>query len=132
MPKNSATRRSCERAMSNGFSRRWLSGTSSVVTSAPSLLETAEKPGRVYACFAALSDPKSDSADARRAAVRGPRDGLDPVGAAPERRAAGTAAGQAEDVPPGQRVTQAREQAERLARGGEQPEIEPRDRQELR
>src|SRR3954468_8560240 len=69
--KMSATRRSCWRAIWNGFSRRWDSGASTVVTKTE---------------YRSLLDAERDRPDGRRAVARGGRDEAHAVAAGLERR----------------------------------------------
>src|SRR5436190_24331830 len=64
-----ATRRSCSRAISNGFSRRCETGASTVVTSTPFYAQMrAFRPGRASIC-AHLLDGERHRPDGRRARV---------------------------------------------------------------
>src|SRR3954469_23985630 len=113
--KMSATRRSCSRAISNGFSRRWDSGASTVVTNAE---------------YRALFDRERDRPARQRAGARRRRDEADAVATRGEPLAVRVAAGERDRDPAGQQVAQAREQPEPLAAAPEL-DVEPRDRVHL-
>src|SRR4051812_9991703 len=114
--KNSPTRRSCSRAISNGFSRRWVSGASTAVTGTPC--------GWVCSEYTPLFDAEFDLREARRAAVR--RDGREGerVPALGKDGAVRPTAGQAEDVAAGKQVALAHEQAQEPALAGRELEVE--------
>src|SRR4051794_9276609 len=114
--KMSATRRSCCRAIWKGFSRRWDSGASTVVTKAE---------------YRSLLDRERDRADGRRARARRRRDETDAVAAGVEAVAVRVAAGEADRDAAGQQVAQSREQAEPLAAAPEL-DVQPGDRAHLR
>src|SRR5512146_872807 len=124
--KISATRRNCSRAISNGFSRRWVSGASTVVTEAPRL-ETRCKRAE----YRTLLDAKCDRPARRRPVAR--REGDQPylVAAGLEHRPRGGAPGQADRHPARQQVAQPGEQAEPPLAAPEL-DVEPRDRVHLR
>src|SRR5690349_14399625 len=111
-PNRSATRRSCSLAMSYGFSRRCDSGTSSVVTDAPSRLgrrKTAANSGLEYK---ELLDRESHLAVGPAGAVRrdrGQREGVVTLWQGVPVR---IAAGETERVAAGQQVAHADEQPE--------------------
>src|SRR3954453_2453965 len=98
--KMSATRRSCSRAISNGFSRRWDSGASTVVTSGE---------------YRSLLDRERDRPARRRAGARRGRDEADAVAARVEQLTGRVAAGERDRDPAGQQVAQADGQPAPLA-----------------
>src|SRR5690242_10407196 len=98
--KMSATRRSCSRAISNGFSRRWDSGASTVVTGAAPRSKSRWKPAE----YRALLDAEPDRSRRGRAIAGRRRDELDAVRAARKHGAVRAASGEAEGDPAGQQV----------------------------
>src|SRR6266542_1956309 len=125
MSKISATRRSCSRAIWNGFSRRWDSGASTVVTrSPPQALSWAKTAAK-------LQDPEADRPAQDRPARRGDRGEPDPVAPALEPVAVGVAAGQPDRDLAGQHVAEAREQTEAPATA-EELDVEPQERLDVR
>src|SRR5215510_8804891 len=109
MLKISATRRSCSRAISNGFSRRWDSGASIVVTEAPRL-ETCCKRAQ----YRSLLDAKCDRPARGRALTRRQRDEPHLIAPRLQHVAAGASAGEADRDATGQQFTEAREQSDPL------------------
>src|SRR5918911_5437178 len=104
MSKASATRRSCSRAISNGFSRRCDSGASTDVTGPllcrmPKMLDLlAEKRAE----YTPSPDPERDRTAGSGAGLGRLRDHPELVEAARQRRPGGAAAGQPELEAPGQ------------------------------
>src|ERR687883_1351772 len=98
MSKTSATRRSCSRAIANGFSRRCDSGASTDVTGAAPLpdAENARFARRKRAEYTPSPDPEHDRADRARAGLGRLRDHAELVEPAREARAGGAAAGEPE------------------------------------
>src|SRR5438876_8451091 len=117
--KMSATRRSCWRAIWNGFSRRWDSGASTVVTQVSFGLGFEPRKNRrkqaKYRTENLLLDPEPDRLS--RGGTPGGRPGeeADRVRTARQQLAVRVAAGQAERVRAGHQIAQASEQAETLA-----------------
>src|SRR5215510_1383449 len=107
MSKMSATRRSCSRAIWNGFSRRWDSGASSVVTEAPRS-ETCCKRAE----YRPLLDAERERLARGRAVARGEGDQPHLIAPGLQHIAAWAAPGEADRDPAGQEVAQAREQAD--------------------
>src|SRR5262245_57007656 len=125
MSKMSATRRSCSRAIWNGFSRRWDSGASSVVTEAPRS-ETCCKRAE----YRPLLDAEPDRLAGRPAVARGVRDQPHLIAAGLQDIAARPAPGEADRNPAGQEVAQAGEQAD-LVFVAPELDVELRDRVDL-
>src|SRR3954471_21919959 len=113
--KMSATRRSCCRAIWKGFSRRWDSGASTVVTSAE---------------YRGLSNRERDRPAGERAGARRGRDEADAVAPRVEAVAVRVAPGEGDRAAAGQQVAQPREQAEPLA-AAPQLDVQARDRVHL-
>src|SRR5919201_4946713 len=103
MSKISATRRSCSRAIWNGFSRRWDSGASTVVTRAPPQVVSWAKTA------AKLPDPEADRPAHHRPARRRDSGEADPVGPRGQQLAVGVAAGEPDRHLAGQHIAEARE-----------------------
>src|SRR5919199_2112651 len=114
MSKTSATRRSCSRAIWNGFSRRCDSGASTDVTgrSFAGCWKKALFARRKRAEYTPSSDPERDRAGGRGAGLGRLRDHAELVQAACQARAGGAAAGEPELEAAGQHVAEASEQAE--------------------
>src|SRR5262245_1985522 len=125
MLKMSATRRSCSRAISNGFSRRWDSGASSVVTEAPRSENCCKR-----AEYRSLLDAERDRLARRRAVARRERDQAHLIATVLQHIAARAASGEADRDPPGEQVAQASQQADPLLSPPEL-DVEPRDRVHL-
>src|SRR5215212_11869936 len=102
MAKVLATRCSCSRAISNGFSRRCETGASTVVTSAP----FSAQMRRIWLGARSLLDRERDRFAGRRAGIRAVGDQAQLVLAARQRSARRVASGDAERVTPRQHVTQ--------------------------
>src|SRR6266550_8989850 len=109
---SSATRRSCSLAMSYGFSRRCDSGSSSVVTDAPSALGRWKNRCKWGAEYRTLCDRERHLAEGRAAVVGRERDQREGVVAGGQRVPVRVATGQAERVTAGQQVAHANKQAE--------------------
>src|SRR5579872_3161196 len=125
MSNASATRRSWLRAISNGFSRRWVAPASTAVT-VRSLSERSEAPRiRVYD---RSSELEREAATAGRAAVRRIGDDGCRVMTGAERPPCGACAGEPERIAAGQRVPDPVEDAERLARRGREEDVQARER----
>src|SRR5437660_7957208 len=90
--KTSATRRSCSWASSKGFSRRWETGASTVVTESLLVASVQGKSGR------SLADGEGDRPRARRPRARRIRGQEQPVAAVLEGVSLRVAAGQSERV----------------------------------
>src|SRR5919109_930916 len=72
MPNERATRCSCCCAIANGFSRRWLSGSSTVVTAeSPSSTDVVAIITPAHGAKTRLSDPEDDAPAGWRAAPGG-------------------------------------------------------------
>src|SRR5437588_3398204 len=106
--KTFATRRSCSRAISNGFSRRCETGASTVVTSTPF---SAQIGTFRLGLRSLLLDRERHGFDGRRSSVGAVRKQAQLVSASRENCAGRVAPGDAERVAAGQHVAQAREQS---------------------
>src|SRR5262249_9854703 len=100
--KTFATRRSCSRAISNGFSRRCETGASTVVTSTP----FSAQIGTFWLGARSLLDRERHRPDGRRPRLGAVGEETELVGAAREDLAGGVASGDAERVPSRQHVAQ--------------------------
>src|SRR5919201_2450274 len=129
---SAATRRSCSFARSYGFSRRCDSGTSSVVTGAPSALGRWKSRCKRRAEYRPLFDRERHLAAGREAPVGRDRRQRQRVVAGRQRVPVRVPAGQPEGVAPRQKVAHPDEEAELVAVGGGQHHVEPPDRMDLR
>src|SRR5688500_1709502 len=111
------TRRSCSRAIAYGFSRRWVGTSAVVIRLLPARL--ARWRAGVYASGTWRAKRGSENPEADDLCLGGPvrwkRDDSQPVGAARERAAARSSAGQPEGVSARQDVAQPGEHAQPLA-----------------
>ena len=131
MSKIVATRWSCARAISNGFSRRCEIGASTAVT--VSSFSRANRPDSEYPrrVYVRSSEDESDLSTRPDASVYGGGDDADDVRAGREAASGGVPSREPERDSAGQDVAQARQQAERLAVRAEQLDVETRDRTDV-
>src|SRR4051812_34946392 len=122
--KASATRRSCSRAISNGFSRRCETGASTVVTSTP----FSAQIGTFRLGARSLLDRESDRPDCRGPRIRAVPEQAQLVVAAREHGPGRVTPGDAERVAAGQHVAQSREAPDATSVRAPELEVEPRER----
>src|SRR5437763_9858289 len=125
--KTFATRRSCSRAISNGFSRRCETGASTVVTSAPFSAQIGTfRPGQ----RSLLLDRERHGLDGGRTAVGAVGEQAQLVRPTGENGAGRVAPGDAERVTARQHVAEPGEQSEAAALRAPQLEVESHERQD--
>src|SRR5918911_2226741 len=128
--KTSATRRSCSRAMSYGFSRRCETGASIVTCrslSSRKRLFAREKRAE----YTPLSDSERNRPACRGASGGRHSDDAELVGAAGERRSGGAAAGDPELEPSREDVAEPRQEGEADAARVPERDVEPLERLDL-
>src|SRR6266516_5675279 len=121
-----ATRCSCSRAISNGFSRRCETGASTIVTSTP----FSAQMGHFRLGARTLLDRERLSLDRRRSGIRAVCEQPQLVVAAREHRACRVTTSDTERVTPRQHVAEACEQSDAATLPAPQLEVEPEQRQD--
>ncbi len=128
MPKIAATRRSCARAISNGFSRRCETGASTVVTSCSFSRANRRKSAYAARVYDRSSEGESELSTARRTGIDRIGDDAHDVPAGRQPPPVGAASGEPERVPAGEHVAQARQQTDLRSAGAPELDVEPAQR----